>query len=253
MPIEELTPTRRPVPDTLFGGRLRDAFLLDLEVVRVEDIAAHVRSITVASTDLLGLHVKAGQDLTIEFPDGSRTVRRRYTIRRADPAAGTANLEFEIHSGGGVAARWASDAKVGSRLEAIGPRGKITVVAESGSHLFVADESSMPAVFAMLEFLSPDATATAVLVTSHGPDSRPGPLSSADTRLRWIEEAEVPEVIDGLDLRRGIAAYVLGERNLVLSSVDALVAAGVDRGGVASKAYWRRDQPNAAHGEPARD
>ena len=85
MPIEELTPTRRPVPDNLFGGSLRDAFLLDLEVIRVEHIAAHVRSITVASTDLLGFHFKAGQDLTIEFPDGSRTVRRRYTIRRPTP------------------------------------------------------------------------------------------------------------------------------------------------------------------------
>jgi NADPH-dependent ferric siderophore reductase len=152
-----------------------------------------------------------------------------------------------------VAARWAADAKVGSRLEAIGPRGKITVLSESGSHLFVADDSAMPAAFAMLESLSRGATATAVLVTSHGPGSRPGPLSSADTRLLWIEEAEVPEVIDGLDLPRGLAAYVMGERHLVIRSVDALVAARVDRDGVASKPYWRGDQPNAAHGEPARD
>jgi NADPH-dependent ferric siderophore reductase len=253
MPIKELTPTRRPVPDSLFGGRLRDAYLLDLEVVQVEDISAHVRSLTVASTDLLGFDFTAGQDLMIEFPDGARTVRRRYTIRRADPAAGTADLELEIHIGGGVAARWAADAEVGSRLEAIGPRGVITVRSEFGSHLFVADDSAMPAAFAMLEALPPDATAAAVLVTAHGADSRPGPASSADAPLLWVEEAQVPKAIDGLDLRGGVAAYVLGERRLVLGTVGVLVAAAVERDAIASKAYWRRDQPNAAHGEPAHD
>jgi NADPH-dependent ferric siderophore reductase len=50
-----------------------------------------------------------------------------------------------------------------------------------------------------------------------------------------------------------MAAYVNGERQLVLRTVDLLVSAGVGRDAVASKAYWRDDQPNAANGEPVRN
>ncbi|MGD0743279.1 MAG: SIP domain-containing protein [Acidimicrobiales bacterium] len=251
--VRGLTPTHRPVPASLFGGRYGDSYLLRLEVAQVEDIAPHVRSLTVASTDLLGFNFTAGQDLMLDFPQGGRTLRRRYTIRRADPDAGTADLEFEIHDGGGVAACWAADTDVGSRLEAIGPRGVITVRPDSESHIFVTDDSAIPATFAMIEALPPGATATAFLVSPHGPESRPVPLGTADTRIRWVEETRLPEAIRESALPRGVAAYALGERRLVLSAVDLFVRVGVDRDAIASKAYWRRDQPNEARGEPARD
>jgi hypothetical protein len=37
----------------------------------------------------------------------------------------------------------------------------------------------------------------------------------------------------------------------VRTAEELLVAGGLDRDAVASKAYWRRDQPNASHGEPS--
>ena len=247
-------PRRRPVPDSLFGGRLRDAFLLDLEVVRTEDIAPHVRSLTVASSDLLEFEFVPGQDLMIEFPDGDHTVRRRYTIRRADPVAGTVDLEFEIHDGDGVAARWVADAGPGGHLDAIGPRGAITLRSNATSHLFVADDSAMPAVFAMIEARPEGEAATVVLVTPHGAGSRPGPMTVGDTAVRWVEESQFAEALTDLGPPPpGAAAYVMGERGLVSRVADSLVAAGLDRLAIASKAYWRGDQPNAAHGEPARD
>jgi NADPH-dependent ferric siderophore reductase len=253
MSTEGLIPTRRPVPDTLFGGRLRGAYLLDLEVVDIDDLAPHVRSITVASTDLVDFDHAPGQDLMIEFPAGERSVRRRYTIRRADRAAGMAEFEFELHGGGGVATRWAGEAEIGDRLAAVGPRGSMTPRAGAASHLFVADDSAFPAACAMLEGLPPDATATVVLVTPHGPLSRPGPNCAANTRQFWIDQAELPAVIAGLDLQPSIAAYVTGERRLVRRAADLLVSAGIDKTLIASKAYWRHDQPNAAHGEPSHD
>ena len=252
MSANELTPTRRPVPASLFGGRYTDAFLLDLEVVRAENPASHVRSLTVASSDLVGFEFRAGQDLMIGFPGGGRTLRRRYTIRRGDPTAGTVDLEFEIHRDGGVATRWAAKADIGSRLEAIGPRGVITLRPGTRPHLFVADDSAMPFAFAMLEALPPAAEATAILVSRHGPGSRPGPVSAGDTRLVWVTDAEIGEAIEGLGPVRGTAAYVNGERHLVVHVVDLLIAAGVDPGDVTSKAYWRRDQPNEDRGEPRR-
>ncbi len=253
MSTEGLVPTRRPVPDTLFGGRLRGAYLLDLEVVDIGELAPHVRLVTVASTDLVDFDYAPGQDLMIEFPAGERSVRRRYTIRRADPAAGMAGLEFELHGAGGVATRWAAGAEIGDRLAAIGPRGTVTVRAETASHLFVADDSAFPTACAMLEALPSDAAATVVLVTPHGPLSRPGPNGVANTRPFWVDQTELPGVIAELDLEPPIAAYVNGERQLVRRATDLLLSAGIDKTLIASKAYWRHDQPNAAHGEPSHD
>ena len=139
--------TRRPVPDHMFGGRLRGSYLLDLEVVGVDEVAPHVRLITMASSDLVGFEYTPGQDLLFEFPDGDRALRRRYTIRRSDPAAGIADFEIEIHDGRGPATRWAVKAELGEHLEAIGPRGGISLRPTATSHLFVVDDSAMPAAF----------------------------------------------------------------------------------------------------------
>src|ERR1700694_5639272 len=89
--------TRRPVPDHMFGGRLRGSYLLDLEAVGVDDVAPHVRLITMTSSELARFEYTPGQDRLFEFPDGERALRRRYTIRRSDPAEGTADFEIEIH------------------------------------------------------------------------------------------------------------------------------------------------------------
>src|SRR5580704_14221843 len=175
--------TRRPVPDHMFGGRLTGSYLLDLEVVRVDEVVPHVRLITMASSDLVGFEYTPGQDLLFEFPDGDRTLRRRYTIRRSDPEEGTADFEIEIHDGRGPATRWAATAELGEHLEAIGPRGGISLQPTATSHLFVVDDSAMPAAFAMLEALPADTAATALLVTSHGAKSRPAPADAPATSL----------------------------------------------------------------------
>jgi NADPH-dependent ferric siderophore reductase len=254
MSAEALIPTRRPVPDDLFGGRLRGAYLLDLAVVGARALAPHVRCITVASTDLVDFNYAPGQDLMIEFPDGPRSIRRRYTIRRSDPAAGTADLEFELHPGGGAATTWAANANAGDRLNAIGPRGSITLRPDATSHVFVADDSAIPAACALLEALPSTTSATAVFVTPHQPPSRPGAEAKAELRQLWIARPELLGVaIGSLALNGGVAAYVNGEAHLVRHATELLVSAGVDQTAIASKAYWRHDQPNAPHGEPSHD
>jgi NADPH-dependent ferric siderophore reductase len=242
--------TRRPVPDHLFGGRLKGSYLLDLEVVGVDEVAPHLRLITMASSDLVGFDYTPGQDLLFEFPDGDRALRRRYTIRRSDPAEGIADFEIEIHDGRGPATRWAAQAEPGEHIEAIGPRGAISLRPTATSHLFVVDDSAMPAAFVMLEALPADTPATALLVTSHGAKSRPAPASAPATSLVWLDQPEMLETLSDLHPATGTAAYLFGERHLVRTAEEHLVAGGLDRDAMASKAYWRQDQPNASHGEP---
>jgi NADPH-dependent ferric siderophore reductase len=49
----------------------------------------------------------------------------------------------------------------------------------------------------------------------------------------------------------GTAVYLFGERHLIRTAEELLVADGLDRDALVSKAYWRQDQPNASHGEPS--
>jgi NADPH-dependent ferric siderophore reductase len=242
---------RRPVPDDLFGGRLAGCFLLDLEVAAVQDRTPTFRTITFRSEDLVDFEWQAGQDLMFEVPGDDSGVRRRYTIRRADPAAGTLDVDVVLHEHGRFAG-WAKAVAPGARIEAIGPRGAVTVREGAGAHLFVGDESSIGATFAMVEALPAGAAATVVIACEGEPPVGP-PVTPADLSLTWLPEADVVEHLAGVELAEGTVAYVNGERGLVRRAAAALADRGLPADAVTTKAYWRRDQPNAAHGEPAKD
>jgi NADPH-dependent ferric siderophore reductase len=160
---------------------------------------------------------------------------------------GIADFEIEIHDGRGPATRWAAKAELGEDLEVIGPRGGISLRSATTSHLFVVDDSAMPAAFALLEALPAGSSATAFLVTSHGAKSRSAPATS----VVWLDQTEMPEMLSGLHPAADTAVYLFGERQLIRTAEELLVASGLDREAVASKAYWRMDQPNASHGEPS--
>ena len=245
--------TRRPVPNDMFGGHLKGSYLLDLEVIGVDEVAPHVRLITMTSSDLVGFEYAPGQDLLFEFPDGDGVLRRRYTLRRSDPPLGIADFEIEMHDGRGPATRWAAKAKLGEHVDAIGPRGGISLRPTATSHLFVVDDSAMPAAFALLEALPAETPATAVLVTSHGAKSRPTTAVAPATSLVWLDQSELVEMLGDLHPTAGTAAYLYGERHLIRTAEEHLIASGLDRDAVASKAYWRQDQANASHGEPSWD
>ena len=214
-------------------------------MLAVQDPAAHVRAIHTRSPDLVGFEHDPGQDVMFDFRTEDRLVRRRYTIRRSDPLAGTAEFQVEVHSGVGPATAWALQVEPGARIDAIGPRGKIKIRREASAHYFVADDSAMPAAFAMLEALSAKASAAALLVTPYGADSRPGPDSAAT--LTWLDE---PALADALEPAPDAAVYVLGELGLVRRVRELLAQRSFSEELVASKAYWRRDQSNAENGEP---
>ena len=236
-------PRRRPVPADLFGGRLADCFLLDLEVVHVADVRPGMRAITFASPDLVGFESRPGQDVMFDVP-GAAATRRRYTIRRADPVAGTLDIEAVLH-GTGPFASWAATAAPGDRIEGIGPRGVVTLRDGASHHLFVADPSAIPFTLAMLDSIPAGTAASAVIVSD-------GPADPDTDRVSWVTPGGLADHLASIALPDGTAAYVNGERRLVRHVVELLVARGVAADAIASKAYWRDDQANQAHGEPAK-
>lgn len=129
------------------------AELHDLEVIRARFLTPAVRRVQLRSSALATFVHKPGQDLMFTVAvDSTAIVRRRYTIRAFHPATRTVTIDILIHSRG-PGARWAATAQPGDRVEAIGPRGKVHVACDADWHLFVGDESFLPAAFAMAEGL----------------------------------------------------------------------------------------------------
>lgn len=235
------------------------AHALSLEVVEVAALSPGMRRIGLADPLLATITHRPGQDLTFAVPTDAEgcTIKRRYTIRHLDPAAVRADVDVVLH-GDGPGARWARDVAPGNRVEAVGPRGKIFVDDDASWHLFVGDESYLPAAFAMTESLP--AGATALLVLEHGEDVGELPLSS-DAELRgpvWVRHDEAGEglldALASLELPAGEGhAYVGGEMHAVAAVRDALVGRGMPPEAISAKPYWRAQHPNADHGEPDRE
>ncbi|HUZ09710.1 MAG TPA: siderophore-interacting protein [Acidimicrobiales bacterium] len=249
--------------DSTFPSRLSGASLFDLEVVEAFALTPSMRRIRFGAPSLAGFEHVPGQDLMFSVPaDGDRTFRRRYTIRQFDPDALLLDVDVVLH-GDGPGATWASGVRPGARIEAIGPRGKILLDTEAQWHLFTAEESAIPATFAMVEALGAGSKAIVLLEVDGRADEQalrvqPG----CDLHLAWLYRSGVDpgrsdvlvNAIDELKLPDGRGhAYLNGELKVVDNLRKALLARGLPAEHLSVKPYWRLGIANAAHGEPARD
>jgi NADPH-dependent ferric siderophore reductase len=242
------------------GGPLADAELWSLSVSTVTSIAADYRRVTFEGPNVDQLRFRPGQDLMLRIPGPEdRVTNRRYTIRSADGSAATVTVDMVVH-GDGPGARWAADAAPGQRLDAIGPRGKIWLDETADWHLFVGDETALPGMSSMAESLPARASAIMVVelpehVDGHDPQLAP----DQKVTISWVERgdgqpgesARLVSVAEQIPFPPGRGhAYVAGEMKVVRSVAAALAARGLDGSAVDAKAYWRRGDANAAHGEP---
>src|SRR6187551_1995628 len=155
---------------------LPDPRPLTLEVRARAQVTPLVTRVVVGGDDLVGFEFAPGQDLMLAIPLDGATINRRYTVRRADPTAGTADLDLVVH-GHGPGSSWATDAPIGATVTALGPRGKVVPAADVDWHLFVCDESGWAASAAMAESLP--ATGTAVIVADVAGEDEQQPLDAA--------------------------------------------------------------------------
>ena len=129
--------------------------------------------LTLAGQSLVGLRSLPAQDVEVLLTDGSLPpLKRRYTIRNARPASGEIDLDVVIHELGGPGSLWAEGAEVGSTIEFIGPCGKLEL-RPADWHLFVGDESSLPAIAALCEALPRHEARTAVAQVASDADRMP--------------------------------------------------------------------------------
>jgi len=217
-----------------------------LTVTAVEPLTPGMVRVRFAGPDLHELEWKRGQDLLLELPmaDGG-VARRHYTIRHHDAAARTLSIDFVRHGQGGAMA-WLDGLKPGHRIDAVGPRGH-TWLRDGDWHLFVGDETCIPAIFAMLESV-PEGETAHVFLEAAVESERLAPDCAREFDLRWHVRNGAPpgpsrilyDAVEAFALPAGEGhAYVIGETSNVRAIRHRLIARGMERGRIVSEGYWR--------------
>jgi NADPH-dependent ferric siderophore reductase len=210
--------------------------------------------LTLAGESLVGLGALPAQDVEIMLSGGLRPVKRRYTIRNIRPGLGEIDVDVVLHEDGGPGSRWAERAEIGSKVELLGPCGKLEL-RPAQRHLFVGDESSLPAISALCEALPP--TEPSVVIVQVGSPTDVVPIASRD--VRWVIRDSLPantahllvSALGEVDLPGGEArAYLLGESQVVRALREPLEQRGLDRDRIFAKGYWRA-APTALLARPA--
>ena len=242
-------------------GPLAGTRKLAFEVVENGQLSPSLQRIVLTAPELAGFSYAPGQDvMLLVAAEDRRPIRRRYTIRSFDPAQLTLTLNIVRH-GQGPGERWLLAARPGDTIEGIGPRGKITTSRSADWHLFMGDESALPAIAAMTESLPPDARATLVIEVPE-PDDEQEINAAAAIQLSWLHRlgrpAGNPEQLTAeareVELAPGVGQlYLFGEASVVLALREILGSRGIAPDQMSPKAYWGRGKANAGHGEPSKD
>src|SRR5947207_1141298 len=237
---------------------LRDPVGWPLTVAAASNVTPQMRRIELSNPALAAFDYLPGQDMALAFSkDDGTSVRRRYTIRRFDRNRALLTIDVVLH-GDGPAVRWARAVRPGVSIDAIGPRGKITLVNDADWHLFAGDATAVPGAFAMMETLPADVPAHAFLLVDGPQERQPFTAEGSNRTIAWRYETSQPTESSGLvaavtaaDLPEGQGhAYVAGEVALVSALKAALVDRGWNPDRISAKAYWNRGRANAGHGEP---
>jgi NADPH-dependent ferric siderophore reductase len=248
-------------PFAVLTGPLAATTRMQLEVVDSAPLGPDMQRLVLTAPELAGLRYQPGQDMMLMVAvDGDRPVRRRYTIRALDHERRLLTLDVVRHAGG-PGERWVAAARPGDRVEGIGPRGKIFLAEAADWHLFIGDDSALPAYLAMAGALPAGARALVILEVP-GPGGEQDLVTAADAEVTWLHRDGGPAgdpaalvaaaATVALPPGRG-HAYLAGEATVVLRLREALAARGLAPEQISPKAYWGRGRANASHGEPARE
>jgi NADPH-dependent ferric siderophore reductase len=243
-----------PLPARLLG--IAGVQPLALEITDVSDLGTNMRRILLTGADF---DYQAGQDVMLVLggtPD--RPLSRRYSIRHLDRPSRTLELNIVTHGVAGPGALWAANARVGDRVEGVGPRGKVLVNPSADWHLFLGDASAAPAKLNMLEALPAASPGVAYLEVSSVEDELPHVVSASHT-VHWLHRGETPatastllvSAMESVALPPGRGhVYIAGEVQVVADIQRAALARGLAPEQISPKAYWGRGKANADRGEP---
>lgn len=221
-----------------------------LEIVGAVDLNPRMRRIQLALLgDAAGEFLpRPGQEIVLQIPQpGGEAARRHYTIRRYDTMRKLIDVDFLLHGHRTPAVNWALAAAPGEVVDIRGPRGRIASDPAADWHLFLGDETCIPAIFALLESL-PKAARAFVFIEIGTAEDKQEVATEADLSLQWILRDGAPPGPSNLLLDALTAfafppgkgrAIVIGETSNVRKQRHALLERGFQRGQIYAEGYWR--------------
>ncbi|EIY4983948.1 TPA: siderophore-interacting protein [Klebsiella quasipneumoniae subsp. similipneumoniae] len=178
----------------------------------------------------------------IDWGEGVRPATRDYTPLY-DAERHELAYDFFIHDGG-IASRWALEAKVGDKLVIGGPRGSLVVPGDYAWQLYVCDESGMPALRRRLLGLrqlavTPQVTAIVTIADASYKDY----LADLDGfNIEWVVGHNPAFVAERLAQVKVPAEdyfiWLTGEGAVVKSLLARFEDESIDQQLVRSQAYW---------------
>jgi NADPH-dependent ferric siderophore reductase len=181
-----------------------------LEVVGCRTLTKHMRRLTFSGENIarfagldalhLNLMIQRPEAVEPQWPhvgnDGIiawdqpelRPLMRKYTVRSVDLAAGTFDIDFVLHEAG-PGSGFAEKARVGDKVGVVGPGGGGLV--EADWYLFAGDETALPAIARMLEYLPAGAKGKAFLEVAGSADTHTLDMA-AKIEVVWLFRGDRP-------------------------------------------------------------
>jgi len=241
-------------------------------VAAVEDVHPRLRRITFAGGDLrafrpLGpdtflyvlLPPPGRSELTIDqsfsweayrtMPDEERPVGAYYTVRAWRPDVAELDMLFVLHEPAGPASAWAAQARRGDPVALWGPREAFEPPAGTAGYVLVADDTGLPAVAAILEWLPAEVPVVVVAEVDH-PGERLVLPERPRTEVHWTyregagpgtHPARLLEAVRAVSLPTGPLYVWGGGESRAMTAVRRHVRGelGLGREQVSLVAYWR--------------
>ncbi|HWE73655.1 MAG TPA: siderophore-interacting protein [Stellaceae bacterium] len=226
---------RRGRPWTL---RVTDAF----------DVTPQMRRVQLTADNLDEFTPKPAQEIVLQIPQSDgEPARRHYTIRRYDPAKKLIEVDFVLHGHATPGVSWSLSARPGDTIDIRGPRGRIGLDPAADWHLFIGDETCIPAISALVEALPKGARAAALIEIGSETD-KVSPATGAELDLTWLLRANAEpgpsdlllNALKGCVFPSGKGhAVVIGETSNVRQLRHALLERGFDKSQIYAEGYWR--------------
>lgn len=186
------------------------------------------------------------------LPDGTRPPIRTFTPRRADPTAGTLDLEIVVH-GPGVASGWAARAAPGDPVAVSGPARGYTVDPEAAAFVLAGDETAVAAIAELLGALPCDAPVRVHLEVAN-PAARVALPDHPRAQVRWHDLPPGAPPGDTLvralhdeDLTGGTRVWAAGEAAAMQRIRRHLFQErGIPRAHTSVRGYWKHGRAGEA-------
>lgn len=173
-------------------------------------------------------------------------MKRTYTVRWINSAAGELAIDFVVHGDEGLAGPWAAHAVPGDTLVFSGPGGKYVPDPDAHWHLLAGDASALPAIAATLEAMPTSAVGHAFIEVDTEADRLPLTAPSG-MNVTWLcrnglsaqESGLLADAVAALTWRIGrVQVFAHGERESMKRLRAVFTDKGVDRSQLSLSGYW---------------